>query len=180
MDEAVAMERLMRLVDASSDPELDTSDVWALLREAKRPDAVGNLPSNVTTAPTWAASTAYSYGTVVTASPAAGRWWMCVQAGTSAVTQPSWPDITGPPTSTQVADGDDVVWADVGGRWAPTWDLDAAAVRGWELKMSRVAGRYDFITDAQTFNRGQMIDHFETMADRHRRRGMASIPTPPG
>lgn len=40
--------------------------------------------------------------------------------------------------------------------WIPTWDLDAAAAAGWEIKAGRAAGGFDFGEDGQRFNRSQI------------------------
>lgn len=175
MDEAEARQRLERMVAASSEPVLDSTAVDDLVADAKRPDPTGNLPTNVASAPTWAPSTTYVYGAVVTANPPAGRWWRCVLGGISGTTQPAWPTIIGPRSCAQVTETA-VVWEDAGGPWAPTWDLDAAAARGWETKAGLAAEDFEFTTDAQTFRRQQVIDHCERKAAQHRRRVVASAP----
>ena len=54
--------------------------------------------------PYWAANTAYVVPAVVipTTSVFAGYTWRCTTAGTSAATEPTWPDPTITPTITQV------------------------------------------------------------------------------
>lgn len=69
-----------------------------------------------------------------------------------------------------------VHWADVGGPWAPTWDLEAAAAKGWELKAGKAAEDFPFTTDAQTFERHKVMDHCERMAQNYRRRTVGSAP----
>lgn len=156
MDQESALARLHLMVDAASDPVLHDTEVEDILRFAQRSDAAGNPCSNVATAPVWAAGTVYAYGDVVTAAPAAGRWWMCTTPGTSSTTQPTWADRSAlPPYGATVADGT-VVWTDVGTAWAPTWDLNAAAAEAWRIKAGRAAGRFNFTTDGQTFSRAQV------------------------
>lgn len=170
MTEAEALERLISMVQSDADPVLTYGDVATLMRVAVRPDEAGNPVTNVVTAPTWAASTSYSYGDVVTPAPAVGRYWQCVNAATSGGTQPDWPNQVGrPPFVTTVID-DDLVWLDVGTTWSPTYDLNAAAAEGWRLKAGRVAGRFDFTTDGQTFQRGQLLAHCRDMERTYRRR----------
>lgn len=51
--------------------------------------------------------------------------------------------------------------------WEPTWDLDAAAAAGWQLKAGRVASQHDFNADGVNANRSQMYEHCVTMAERY-------------
>lgn len=53
--------------------------------------------------------------------------------------------------------------------WTPTWDLNAAAVEGWEIKAGRAAGDYDFAASGQRFNRSQVSEQCLKMADLYRR-----------
>ena len=175
MDEVSALTRLKRMVAFSEDPALDASALADLMLMAKRPDSNGNLPTNVSTAPTWVASTAYAPGDVVQPSPVDGRWWRCAIGGTSDITQPDWPDLRGEErTGRTVGDGF-VTWEDAGAAWAPTWDLDAAAVEGWEQKAAIASGRYQFTTDGQTFLRQQVVANCHAQADRYRRQMGAAV-----
>jgi len=176
VDDATARLRLAAMVAADSDPTLNDDEFDLLVVDAKRSDAAGNLPANVDSAPVWQASTTYQHGDVVTASPAAGRWWRCIVPGTSSASQPVWPDQAGqPPGVTEVLDGT-VTWLDAGAEWKPTWDLNAAAAKGWELKAGKAAGRFDFGTDGQTFQRSQVVAHCNRMAGIYRRKVTASAP----
>lgn len=170
MDAATALEQLERMVASDQDPILDEFEMADLLDSAKRPDSNGNLPTNIDAAGTWTASTTYAAGTVITADPAAGRWWVCLIGGTSGSTQPSWPDLGGYTRTSQRIDDNTVTWLDAGAAWVPTWDLAAAAVEGWELKAGKAAGRYSFQSDGQMFNRQQIIANCHAQADRLRRR----------
>lgn len=170
MDAASATTALERMVAHDQDPTLDEFEVADLLESAKRPDSNGNLPTNVDGAAAWAASTTYAPGDVITADPAAGRWWVCLVGGTSDSTQPTWPDLDGYVRTSQRIDDNTVTWVDAGAAWVPTWDLAAAAVEGWELKAGKAAGRYMFQTDGQTFSRQQVISNCHAQADRLRRR----------
>lgn len=177
MNETEALYRLEVMLAADSDPVLDAGEMDMVFASARRPDSFGNLPTNVSTAPTWLPSHAYVVGDVVTASPAADRWWMATVAGTSAAIQPSWPYQAGAsPQWAYLLDGTSLRWLDVGSVWVPTWDLAAAASLGWELKAGKAAGRFDFLTDGQQFARGQVVAHCNAMASRYRRRVVASAP----
>src|SRR5688500_13247756 len=166
MDEAAARARIESMVAASSEPTLTDAEIDVLVEAAKRVDPFGNRPSNVATVGVWAASTTVGYGDVVTADPAAGRWWRVAVPGLTGATQPTWPALTGAATGATVVDGT-VEWEDVGGPWAPTWDLNDAVARGWELKAGKAAEDFEFTTDGQTFRRQQLIDHCERMAAIH-------------
>lgn len=48
--------------------------------------------------------------------------------------------------------------------WTPTWDLDAAAARGWEIKAGLAAGDYNFAASGQRFDRSQVHDACMKMA----------------
>jgi hypothetical protein len=39
--------------------------------------------------------------------------------------------------------------------WVPTYNLNSAAARGWEMKAGKCAGEYQFETDGQIFLRHQ-------------------------
>lgn len=170
MTEAEAQTRIESMVDASTDPALSAAEITSLIDVARRSDAAGNPVSNVVAAATWAASTAYQIGDVVTADPAANRWWRCVTPGTSDATQPDWPDLGGVAPFSYAIGDDEVTWLDIGTAWRPTFNLDAGAAEGWRLKAGKAAGRYDFGTDGQTFSRGQLIAHCRLMESSYRRR----------
>lgn len=162
MDEATARQRLESLVQADQDPTLSTPEVDALMEDARRPDLAGNPPSNVEDSTSaWSASATVLAGTVVRT---ADRYLRCVVPGTTGTTQPvvvlaGFPRDPG----LTVADGT-VVWEDFGTTWAPTFDLDAAAARGWRLKAGKAAGRFDFAEDGQQFTRSQIMAHCAAMA----------------
>jgi len=169
VNSAEAFDHLHTLVAADADPVLDTAEVAAALSGSRVTDLAGNPPTNTTDdAGTWAASTATLPGTVIVVS---GRYWRCIVGGTTAASAPSWPDLAGTtitPART-VTDGG-VVWSDNGGAWAPSWDLDRAAMLAWERKAAKATSRYTFTTDGQTFERAQVAAACREQADRYRRR----------
>lgn len=59
--------------------------------------------------------------------------------------------------------------------WTPTFDVDAGAALGWEVKAGRASAAFDFGEDGQRFNRSQMHEQCMAMAV-HYRRGSASAP----
>lgn len=60
--------------------------------------------------------------------------------------------------------------------WLPTWDLDAAASAGWELKAGRAAGDFNVVIDGHAFSRKQVHDQCLAMAKLYRR-GSGSVTT---
>lgn len=168
MDLTAALDALDHMTDAATDPGLDAGELVRILNAAALPDIAGNTPSNDSTAPAWTASTATTPDTVIVAGD---RYWRCITGGTTAATEPSWPDLTGVPVDDRrhMTDGT-VVWSDAGTTWTPTWDLNRAAMLGWEAKAGKAAGGYDFRTEDQQFARSQIAAHCLAMADRYRAR----------
>lgn len=162
MDEATARQRLESLVQADQDPTLTTDEVDALMEDARRPDLAGNPPANVEAdTSAWAPSTVVLAGTVVRTTD---RYLRSVVPGTTGTTEPvvllaGYPRDPG----RTVLDGT-VRWEDFGTEWSPTFDLDAAAARGWRLKAGKAAGRFDFAEDGQQFTRSQIMAHCSAMA----------------
>ena len=162
MDEATARQRLEQLVQADQDPVLGMDEIDALMDLARRPDIAGNPPSNVdTSASEWTASTRVLAGQVVYITN--GRFLRCIVPGTTGTVEPVWGLTTLPRTGQELIDGT-VTWEDFGTEWAPTFDLDAAAARGWRMKAGKAAGRFDFSEDGQQFSRSQVISHCTAMA----------------
>lgn len=60
--------------------------------------------------------------------------------------------------------------------WTPTYDLNRGAAEGWRRKAAKLAMRYDFSADGQTFSRSQAMAHCERMAEHYRRRIAATVP----
>lgn len=114
-----AKQRLARLCAADTEPTLDAELDAALDRHAR--------------ASVWAAVTAYSYGDEVIPVTRNGRRFKVVTAGTSAATEPSWPDSDGG----SVTDGD-VVFEEVGLEY-DLWDIEAAAYECWMLKAAKAS-----------------------------------------
>jgi len=62
--------------------------------------------------------------------------------------------------------------------WTPTWDLNRGAAEGWRRKAGKLATRFNFSTDGQTFYRSQTVEHCERMAEQYRRKIISSVPVP--
>ena len=168
MDRTTALNRLRSMVASDVAPVLDEDTLLVILDEAAVTDIAGNPPVNGAGAGTWTASTAVLPGTVIVAGD---RYWIAALGGTTAATEPSWPDLSGiavSPTRT-ISDGG-VRWVDNGTTWAPTWDLTRAAMLGWERKAAAASAMYDFAADDERFSRAQIAANCRAQADRYRRR----------
>jgi hypothetical protein len=55
------------------------------------------------------------------------------------------------------------------------WDLNAAAAEGWRRKAGKVAGRFDFGTADQNFNRKQVFDMCQAMSETYRKKVIGSV-----
>ena len=163
-----AIARLEQLSAAEEDPVLDAAALSSALSAAAAPDSAGNTRENTSTAGAWQAATAVTPGTIIVVS---GRYWRAVVGGTTYSTAPGWPDLAGDAADrTRTIDDGGVVWADNGTMWAPTWNLNLAAMLAWERKAAIASSRYTFTTDGQQFQRAQVAASCLAMADRYRRR----------
>lgn len=52
--------------------------------------------------------------------------------------------------------------------WTPTWDLNAAAADGWDVKAGKCASEHYFAADGAMYTRNQIHDHCVAMAARYR------------
>lgn len=71
MNETTALERLTRLVNATSEPVLDSADLAHLLDLCRLPDASGLSPSDTDWEPTWDLNRGAAAGWLLKASRAA-------------------------------------------------------------------------------------------------------------
>ena len=179
MDSAQAQARLERMVAASDDPILDSPTITDLLGIAARCDAVGNSPRNTVDAPIRTASTLYAVNDLVRQNSTTERWWTCEVPGTtsaSSLPAPSgWPILDYFRISDFTVYDGTVLWRDAGTRWQPTYDLNAAAAMGWEIKAASVASRFTFSADGQTYNRSEIHAACLMQADRYRRRKSGTV-----
>jgi hypothetical protein len=151
-----ALERLRRLTQADSAPTLDNDDLLTLLEGS----AVATL---------WVAATVYAVGDVVQPNTANGYRYVCVTAGTSAATEPDWPD----GRESRITDGSTLVWEEAGAEYSSLWDLQMAAYNGWLLKGSKTVENIDFARGQQNFKNSQVYEHCLTQADRFRPVGVS-------
>lgn len=71
-------------------------------------------------------------------------------------------------------DGVGLTPADTG--WAPTWDINAAAHVGWLWKAAKASGDFTFSDDAGSYNRREVFDMCERMADVYRKKVLGWLP----
>lgn len=63
--------------------------------------------------------------------------------------------------------------------WVETYDVRAAAGIGWEWKLAKVVGGYDFTADGLTVSRSTMIDRIEREIERYKggsKKTLQSVP----
>lgn len=145
-NEDTARSRLSRLTQADSNPII-TSSLQDILAECRL-------------ASLWQASTAYSVGTVIQPNTPNGKRYVCVTAGTSGTTEPTF--ATGRDSTT--SDGTTLVWQEDGDEYASLWDLRRAAYLGWKEKASKAVCAVDVKAGDQAFSNSQIFDHCEAMA----------------
>ena len=64
--------------------------------------------------------------------------------------------------------------------WTETYSVLGvwrAIAEGWQAKAAAAVGRFDFATDGQSFQRSQVVDHCEAMADRYMAKANVSVST---
>ncbi len=59
--------------------------------------------------------------------------------------------------------------------WTGTYDLNGAAAEGWRRKAGKVAGRFNFSTDGQSFQRAEMYKACLEMARHYAKRISTSV-----
>jgi len=170
MDAATALSDLQMMADHESDPALAVDELARILQTSRRVDVGGNNVGNNIDAPTWTPSTVYYVGDIVTPNPVNGSYWICSTPATSGAVEPVWPSVSGVQPFADAISDDDVRWNYSGMTWVPTWDLNAAAAKAWQVKAGKAAGRYNFTTDGQMFQRAQILGHCRAMEKSYRRK----------
>ena len=73
----------------------------------------------------------------------------------------------------RVIDANGLAPSDAG--WIPTFDLNRGAAEGWRWKAAKVVANFAFTSDGQTFNRQQVVEACERMAEQYRRKIHSAI-----
>lgn len=168
MIESEARTRLSDLVAATVFPALTVDQLTRLLRQARRVDADGYIPSSDVE---WAPNHVYALGDDVVPAVRDGRVFRVSTAGTSgATTEPDW-------NADPVPDGTAVLQEITAftTAWSGTWDFNRAAAEGWRIKAGLVSNRHQFGSNQGNYNPEQLFDHCMKMVDHYAARGIAVI-----
>lgn len=138
---------LSDLVQATVEPVLSAAELMRLLRYAQAADEDGNAPDIYET---WGASIAYGVKERVVPVARNGYVYKVTAAGTSGLTQPTWPTTI----DATVTDGS-VVWTcEETAEWVPSYDaywLNKSAAEGWEMKAAKISDEDHFTADGGSF-----------------------------
>jgi hypothetical protein len=157
LSRADAIARVSLLCDATSYPEVSTTDIGQMLDDTAR-------------FTTWTGSTAYQVGQRVVPTTPNGRVYECRRAGTSGTTEPVWPDL-GSYKGWWMEDGvsdPTLVWVDQGPANVEQYDVRTTTQRVWMVKASRVAAEIDAKEGTTDVKLSQLKTHCLEMATRYR------------
>lgn len=168
MNEAEARARLSDLVAATVFPTLSTEQVDRLLRQARRIDNDGHLPSET---PEWQPNTDYALDDILVPTHHNGHTYKVTVAAKSGGVEPDWPTGSGESVShagvTYTEDGEEP--------WTPTYDFYRAAAEGWDIKAGMVSNRHAFGSNQGQYNPEQLFDHCTKMAKLYRDRSIMTV-----
>lgn len=149
-----AIEQLSTMCQSEEYPQLDTSDLAFLIDNNKR-------------SKDWAASTAYVYGDIVEPITKNGRYYKCVEAGTSGTSNP-FPTYYYENGTSTAYDDNTSKWIDLGPAYTEQYDVRGAARAGWILKASKVSHLINSKDGSQDLNLSALQEQFLKMAERYR------------
>jgi hypothetical protein len=172
MNETEARTRLSDLVAATVFPTLDAAQLDRLLRDARRVDTEGYLPSDDTE---WAPTTVYALDDLVVPILRNGHVYRVTTAGTSGVTEPVWPVEVGSVVTLDGVEYTEDNAAQTTGIWTGTWDFNRAAAEGWQIKAGMVTNRHAFGSNQGNYNPEQVYDHCMKMVEFYRQKIVTSI-----
>ncbi len=165
MHEADARTRLAQMVAQTSEPALSNAELQSLLDMHRTPDMyLADADRYVS----WAAGAAYAVGDYVVPTERNGHVYrVTVSDGLAGSVEPVWGTTSG---AAVTADG--VEYTEDGvAPWLGEWSLMAAAAEGWRWKAGKVAGRFTFSSDVNSFQRRQMHEMCLQMADQYSKGG---------
>jgi hypothetical protein len=137
-----ALAALRRYVQPDTEPKLDDPELNAILNSVQR-------------ASFWTASTVYVYGAVIIPTTQNGHRFKCIQGGTTAATEPTWPKRNG----AVITDGD-VRWEEAGPAFDNVFDIRAAAHQAWLMKEAKASE----LVDQGSAKYSQIAERCRTMA----------------
>ena len=156
---ALAIARVSLMADATSYPEVSTTDIGTILDTFQR-------------FATWAAATSYAVGDRIVPTTPNGRVYECRVAGTSSATEPDFPTaLVGQYKGWWITEGasDPVLtWVDAGPANVETYDVRSTVREVWLIKAARVAGEIDAKEGASDVKLSQLHGHCLAMAARFR------------
>lgn len=145
-ERTAAIARVKLYVPTTHPPTISDAEVETIVDECKR-------------ASRWTAGTAYTYGTVVRPTVSNGHYYVCEQAGTSAATEPDWPE----GRRAVITDGasDPVLtWREAGYAASGIFDVALAIHKAWVIKAARAAQLVKI--DGQNYQ--HIYEHCQQMA----------------
>lgn len=164
MLEAAARAQLAIKVQQTSEPALSNAELQTLLDAFRVPDIYGVGADQYAS---WVASTAYSVGAIVVPTSRNGHFYTVTGAGAGSATEPVWPTSSG---VTVTLGG--VTYQESGvANWLGAWALNEAAAEGWRWKAGKVAGRFSFSSEVNSFQRRQIHEMCLQMAEQYSKGG---------
>ena len=139
----IALAQLRRLAQPDSTPALDDVELNAFLDDSQR-------------AVFWILSTAFTFGAVAMPATKNGHRYVCIEAGTTAATEPTWPTRDG----ATVTDGT-VRWQEAGPDYENVFDIRAAAHQAWVVKEAKASEMFDSGGNSLS----QIAEHCRRMAE---------------
>lgn len=150
MERSQALSRLRGMCAADTPPELIDDEIDDLLLRATRADRYGAWPDTYTE---WRALANVTTATRSVPTIRNGHYY-APSVGRTGTTEPTWPATSGG----IVVDGT-VTWTEQGATtWLQTWDLNWAAMEGWDIKAGKVSDYAAFGADGQSFNPQQITE----------------------
>lgn len=159
MTRAEAIAQVSLFADATSYPQLSTTEIGSILDSYSRFS-------------TWTASTTYAVGDRIVPTTPNGRVYECRVAGTSGTNQPDfidYPAVYAIGWSVEDGTSDPVLlWVDQGPANVERYDVRTATRQAWLIKASRVVGDIDAKEGASDVKLSQLHQHCLTMSEKYR------------
>ena len=144
------MEQLRLFAQPDVEPVLTPDELKAILSRHKR-------------AAYWAASTAYAVGDTILPTVGNGHRYVCVQAGTSGATEPTWSKAMGAIASDGTSDPV-LKWQEDGPAFKNVYNVRAAIHEAWTVKAGKASLSVDVNQQVGGLKASQIYDHCMKMA----------------